>query len=637
MKKIISLCVLCAILGNVFAQKETFDLVTFTPPKVWKKQLTESAIQFSHEDAAKGTYCLITLYKAVPGTANSKENFDLAWASLVKEMVTVSSAPEMQPSTIEDGWENQTGYAPFESNGNKGVVMLVTATAFGKMINLIILTNSDVYEKSIAAFLESINLKKPETIQQQAPGTNDNIAQHPAENSILGTWGATSSDNSNYRMKNGIMNYISRQYTFNADGSYSFVSKTFDPLMVNIILGKESGTYQISGTSLTITPKKSVLEAWSKKNGTDDWGKKINSQNRPLEKATYQFTKHYFSGIQVWNLVLQADKATQRDGPHSNNKTFDNAWYYGPLSANKPQIKLPGIDTYAKEEVQNQPALVSTGFAFTTTNFDDGWTSTVQEDWVQVTKRNTKVLLHYPNNKINAANTDVDVMCATAWNALVAPRYSNMENYQVTPGVIDYQRPYFAQADLTENISGKKLFVALFKKGNSGWIEIITTNKKSFIENFGLDISKIDYYADSKIWEPLLKLSNYNKFAVAATDLKGKWTNNFSGMTQYVNIYTGLDAGATAHSSSHVFEFGAGNTYKWSIAVASGVVGNLKFDGAKSNGKFSVPSNWQVYFSEIELKAKTYNAYFSCIKNARILWLEDTSYPTGYTGYGKKE
>ena len=77
MKKIISLCVLCAILGNVFAQKETFDLVTFTPPKVWKKQLAESAIQFSQEDAAKGTYCLITLYKAVPGTANSKELFHL--------------------------------------------------------------------------------------------------------------------------------------------------------------------------------------------------------------------------------------------------------------------------------------------------------------------------------------------------------------------------------------------------------------------------------------------------------------------------------------------------------------------------------------------------------------------------------
>lgn len=35
-------------------------------------------------------------------------------------------------------------------------------------------------------------------------------------------------------------------------------------------------------------------------------------------------------------------------------------------------------------------------YAFTTTNFDDGWTSTVQENWVEVTKGTIKVLLHYP-------------------------------------------------------------------------------------------------------------------------------------------------------------------------------------------------------------------------------------------------
>ncbi len=448
--------------ATAFAQKETFDLTTYTPPKAWKKEKTEAAIQFSKEDVQKGTYCLITLYKAVPGTDNPKENFDLAWASLVKEMVTVSTAPEMQPSATENGWEIQSGLAPFESAGSKGVVLLVTASAVDKMANLIILTNTDAYEKDITSFIESIILKK-----------------------------------------------------------------------------------------------------------------QTQTTNKPSA------------------------------APENNTQPI----------------------TVAKKD----------GFAFTTTNFDDGWTSTVLEDWVQVTKGNIKVLLHYPNNKINAANTDVDVMCAAAWNNLVAPRYSNMENYQVTPGVLDYQRPYFAQANVTDNVTAKKVFVALFKKGDSGWIEIITVNKNSFIENFGPDISKIDYYADSKIWEPLLKLSNYNKFAVAATDLKGKWTNNFSGMTQYVNIYTGADAGATAHSSNQVFEFGEGNTYKWSIAVASGVVGNMKFDGAKSNGKFSVPNNWQVYFSVIERKAKTYNAYFSCIKGARILWLEDTGYPTGYTGYGKKE
>jgi len=108
-----------------------------------------------------------------------------------------------------------------------------------------------------------------------------------------------------------------------------------------LLLVKENGSYQISGNTITISPKKSVIEAWSKRNGADNWGTLLTTQNRPLETITYRFTKHYFSGIQVWNLVLQADRHTQRDGPFSNNTTFNNAWYYAPISPNNPVIELP--------------------------------------------------------------------------------------------------------------------------------------------------------------------------------------------------------------------------------------------------------------------------------------------------------
>ena len=125
-----------------------------------------------------------------------------------------------------------------------------------------------------------------------------------------------------------------------------------------------------------------------------------------------------------------------------------------------------------------------------------------------------------------------------------------------------------------------------------------------------------------------------NKFAVAASDLSGTWTNNFTGMTQYVNAYTGASAGANTHASNEKFIFGAGNTYKWDIGVASGFVGNIKFQSAKSNGRFNLPNSWQVHFSEMEGKPKTFDAYFSCVKGSRLLWLSDVSYP-GYNAYGK--
>lgn len=301
------------------------------------------------------------------------------------------------------------------------------------------------------------------------------------------------------------------------------------------------------------------------------------------------------------------------------------------LGSESDNIEAPA----SKKQPVNSPAIKSP-FTFTTTNFDNGWTSTVQEDWVHVLKGDMVVLLHYPTSRIDVSSMDYKTISNNAWNTLVAPRYSNLNNFVLFSGTLDYERPYFVAADVTDNATGKKVYVVLFKKGNTGWIEFITSDKNSFVRSFGLDISKVDYYAEGTIWDPMKKMADYNKFAVGAADLKGKWSNSFTGMTQYVNVYTGLDAGATAHSSTEFFEFKSANTYHWQIAVADGMVGNQKFQGAKSDGTFSLPNNWQIDFSDLEGKPKTYNAFFSCIKGARVLWLEDTAYP-GYTAFGKKE
>jgi hypothetical protein len=429
------------------AQEQTFDITSYTAPKNWKKEQTENGVQFSTEDAAKGTYCLITLYKSVPGTSNSKENFDLAWTSIVKEMVTVSTAPEMQAVTTENGWETQTGIAPFESDGNKGVALLVTASAVDKMVNLIVLTNTDVYEKEMMAFLESISLKKPE--------------------------GAT------------------------------------------------------------------------------------GQLNKPVTTP----------------------------------------------------VKLQQTKTTAKSD----------GFAFTSTNFDNGWTSTVQNDWVEVTKGNTRVLIHYPHKQADAYNSVVMDGLKNAWNILVAPRYSSASNFEFKP-VTGWQAIEFAEADMVEKTSGKTVHVVLFKmnysNGSGKYLEFITSNKNAFEQEFG------PYHQTTSGWEKMEDMAAYNKFAVAASDLAGKWTSDFSGAIQYVNAYTGFDAGMDTHASVENFQIGPGTSYNWDIGVASGAVGNIKFQSRKSSGKFSMIGNWQVTFSNIEGKARTYNVHFSCIKGLRILWLE---------------
>ena len=121
-------------------------------------------------------------------------------------------------------------------------------------------------------------------------------------------------------------------------------------------------------------------------------------------------------------------------------------------------------------------------------------------------------------------------------------------------------------------------------------------------------------------------MAMYNKFAIADTDLQGKWSSDYSGAIQYVNAVTGFDAGMDTHASIENFQFVPGNTYLWNLSIASGAVGNIKFQSVKSNGIFSMNGNWQITFSDIEGKPRTFEAHFSCIKDLRVLWLDNKAF-----------
>lgn len=426
---------------------ETFDIASFRSPKGWNKRVSESSALISIEDKVKGAYCLLTLFKSVPSTGSPREDFDAAWQTLVKGLVNVTGAPQMQAPMKEKGWDVQSGLAPFEKDGNKGVALLVTSSGSGRMMNLLILTNTEEYQQEIETFLESITLKKPE-------------AKAPAS----------------------------------------------------------------------------------------------------------------------------APPAKQAASP--------------PASAR--------------------------GYAFTTTRFDDGWTSVVQEDWVQVTKGDTRVLLHYPNKSVDTYNSVLLDGLKNAWNLLVAPRYGIAGGEVAFRPINGFEPIEFAEAAAIEKASGKPVYVVLFKlnhsNGGGRYMEFITPDKSAFEQEFG------PYHETSYGWEKMVKMAGYNKFGVAAADLKGKWTTGYAGFLQYADARTGASAGANTHSSAENFVFGPGDAYRWDIGVASGFVGSIKFQSAKSSGKFSVPGVWKVAFSDIEGKPRTYDARFSCIKGARILWLGDTAY-----------
>jgi hypothetical protein len=336
LRKIVLALLVCSSLANPAASQETFDVVRYTPPAGWKKDVTRNMVVYSTTDAGAGTWCQISIIRSTVSRGGLDADFKSEWQELIVKNYAPAEAPQMSEASEKDGWQVKSGGAPFVFEKSKAVALLTVMSGFGRSASVMAASNSGDYGDAIQALLSSVELIRPATAGPRPP-----IAGEKAGGaSLLGTWGASASDQSSFRMKNGIMNYIKRQYTFNADGTYIFLSKTFDPLMDKILLGRENGTYRVEGGLLSVRPVRSVLEAWSKKDGADKWGRLLSTQNVPLESADYRFTRHYFSGLREWSLVLQSDRQTRRDGPFSGNTAFERAWLYGPPCADC-FIKLP--------------------------------------------------------------------------------------------------------------------------------------------------------------------------------------------------------------------------------------------------------------------------------------------------------
>lgn len=449
MRILLSISIAFCFVLTAYSQTAKFDVMTYTAPVGWSVEKDADSIRFTKESG--GNYCVISLTKAVESIGDSGKNFELLWQGMAKEGLNAMAAPQRGKTGDKDGWQAEVGVGSFEKNGLKGAVLLTTFTGGDRVVAILAITNSDAFEKDIAAFVDNAKLPKPAL---PAP------AQTRAANA-------------------------------------------------------------------------------------------------------------------------------------------------------EPSAPAQPVNAARKSS-----------FKFNISNFDDGWTAVEQEDWVRVTKGDITLLLHYPHPKDKEYISQQDARTRTFWDLLVAPRYSNLRNFELLNYDVSSEPGYFAAGNVTDNATGRSLYVVLFDKAKTGWIEIITPNKAAFTNAFG----NIDFNGMLNDWGRFQKLLNYNKFAVAPSDLPGQWSTNFSSSVAYANVYSGSLVGVDTFSSAQSFDFGAGNSYRWQIHMARTGFGKSTHDGAKSSGTFSMPSNWQINFSNMEGKPKSLPVFFKCVKGARLLIIDGNAY-----------
>lgn len=252
------------------------------------------------------------------------------------------------------------------------------------------------------------------------------------------------------------------------------------------------------------------------------------------------------------------------------------------------------------------------GITISTINFDDGWVSMPMADWVQVTKGEFTVLLHYPSHlPDNLQSEEYEVILKYYWNLLVQPRYT-LSNIEIRKdNNYNYQREYFMESDAVETNTGKSCHVSFrifLESGIASCVEIQSSSKNI-------------YWASFPTIESINPLRSYNKFAVTQGDLVGEWQENIGSYANYYNVYTGGYAGMNAVSINSKMVLGDNGQFTIEHKGASGMAGSQQFFDEKHAGSYQV-SNWEISMVETDGKQVVYHAYYEAVKNGRVLHMQ---------------
>lgn len=162
--------VLFGVLTTLFAQEQTFGIVSYTTAPDYKLIRNDKVLTWYKEDTSTGAYCNIFIYDLMPGYGNVLNDFDFAWSNQVQNPFKVTGQANKQPVAVLKGWQFIFGTTNYADNGVATLVILICFSGENNMQSICILSNSDNYKKDIEAFIASVDVVKNDVDKTNAVG-----------------------------------------------------------------------------------------------------------------------------------------------------------------------------------------------------------------------------------------------------------------------------------------------------------------------------------------------------------------------------------------------------------------------------------------------------------------------------------
>jgi len=232
------------------SQTETFDMVTYTPPKNWKKDIKQDVVSYTNVNAATGGYCLIGIYAGTKSTGDAQKDFIKEWNDLAVTPYKADPNAKPETATTAEGWKQLSAASKIKQDNADAFVILSVYSGFGKTTSVLVNLNDQSYLPLIDSLLANIKLDKTAKIAVPPP-SNTNL-------SINGTWSDYSGAFANYVTTSGGFiasadSHEMHQYIFNADNTFAY--KYLGSYMGGLLYIESSGTYTIKDDNLTLNTK----------------------------------------------------------------------------------------------------------------------------------------------------------------------------------------------------------------------------------------------------------------------------------------------------------------------------------------------------------------------------------------------
>ena len=281
-----------------------------------------------------------------------------------------------------------------------------------------------------------------------------------------------------------------------------------------------------------------------------------------------------------------------------------------PGKATITDAKSASKEIFPPNQAVEKSAEARSGFAFTSTNFDDGWSAVEEKDFVKVTKDDLVVKIYWGEQMTEQMRPPVSEVSDYFWNSKVLPQYQVSQVWRLDESLTYFKLNYM-WAEATDKTSGKTCYIGMTVDLSSGFAVVVLAaapDKNSYDRTFPKP-------------ENVKAMAGYNRFAIAYSDLIGIWSESSTSTANYYYANTGNYAGMAFASSAATFIFNADNTYSSKHNGASGMIGNTQSYTQEYKGLVT-NTNWEMSLNNrFNGKTEDFDVWMEAVRGGRILHL----------------